>query len=131
MFLNLFLFYQVVWPLGHKTVNKYLYLYYFHKAHKPNPLFSPHPDTNETIVACTVTLGVFSRTPNTLKEYLVRAYFPIHNSHMLATRYKIFIAMQPFKVEMIHKTIVNIKYNITKYQTTQIILLSKSLRTFF
>jgi len=28
MFLNLFLFYQVVRPLGHKSVNKYLYLYY-------------------------------------------------------------------------------------------------------
>jgi len=29
MFLNLFLFYQVVWPLGRKSVNKYLYLYFF------------------------------------------------------------------------------------------------------
>ena len=27
MLLNLFLFYQVVRPLGHKSVNKYLYLY--------------------------------------------------------------------------------------------------------
>ena len=27
MFLNLFLFYQVVRPLGRKSVNKYLYLY--------------------------------------------------------------------------------------------------------
>jgi len=26
MFLNLFLFYQVVWLLGHKSVNRYLYL---------------------------------------------------------------------------------------------------------
>jgi len=29
MFLNLFLFYQVVWPLGRKSVNKYLYLYWY------------------------------------------------------------------------------------------------------
>jgi len=29
MFLNLFLFYQVVRPLGHKSVNKYLYLYLY------------------------------------------------------------------------------------------------------
>ena len=30
MFLNLFLFYQVVRPLGRKSVNKYLYLYLDH-----------------------------------------------------------------------------------------------------
>ena len=29
MFLNLFLFYQVVRPLGRKSVNKYLYLYLY------------------------------------------------------------------------------------------------------
>jgi len=28
MFLNLFLFYQAVRPLGHKSVNKYLYYLY-------------------------------------------------------------------------------------------------------
>jgi len=29
MFLNLFLFYHVVRPLGRKSVNKYLYLYLY------------------------------------------------------------------------------------------------------
>jgi len=29
MFLNLFLFYQVVRPLGRKSVNKYLFLYLY------------------------------------------------------------------------------------------------------
>jgi len=29
MFLNLFLFYQAVRPLGRKSVNKYLYLYLY------------------------------------------------------------------------------------------------------
>jgi len=35
MFLNLFLFYQVVRPLGRKSVNKYLYLYLYKETERP------------------------------------------------------------------------------------------------
>jgi len=38
MFLNLFLFYQVVRPLGRKSVNKYVYV---HVIYYRVPLFEP------------------------------------------------------------------------------------------